>query len=155
RPRSRAARQHPAPTIPEVLASTVVWRPTAELRPSAGNPRTHGPKQLHQLMRAIQSFGFIAPLLIDESNTVLAGHARLEAATRLGMAAVPTLRLTGLSPIQRRAYVIADNRLAELAGWDRRSLRREMFDLLDLGFEVELTGFEIAVIDLLIGSAEE
>jgi hypothetical protein len=136
-----------------VLASTVVWRPLAELKPSAGNPRIHAPKQLHQLLRAIQSFGFTAPLLIDENKTVLAGHARLEAATRLGMAAVPTLQLTGLSPTQRRAYVIADNRLAELAGWDRRSLRREMSDLLDLGFEVELTGFEIAEIDLLIGSA--
>ena len=109
-----------------------MWRPIAELRPNAGSPRTHGPKQLHQLTRAIQSFGFTAPLLVDESNTVLAGHARLEAATRLGMAAVPTLQLTGLSPTQRRAYVIADNRLAELAGRDRRSLRQEMSDLLDL-----------------------
>ena len=111
-------RPAPNPPVPRVLATAVDWRRVEELTPSGRNARTHSPKQLHQLAGAIREFGFTAPILVDEAGTILAGHARLEAARRLGMAEVPTLRLTGLSAAQRRAYALADNRLAELAGWD-------------------------------------
>ena len=149
-------RPAPNPPVPRVLEAAVVWRPVEALKPSGRNARSHSPKQLHQLAGAIQEFGFTAPILVAEDGTILAGHARREAARLLGMAEeVPTLRLTGLSPAQRRAYALADNRLAELAGWDREALALELGELVELGFEVELAGFETAEVDLLIGAAAE
>jgi len=138
-----------------MLDTAVAWRPIGSLTPAARNARTHPEAQIHRLAAAIRSFGFTAPVLVDEGGSVLAGHARLEAARRLGMPEVPTLRLPGLSPAQRRAYVVADNRLAELAGWDRKTLALELSELVDLGFEVELTGFGMAEIDLMIGPDAE
>jgi ParB-like chromosome segregation protein Spo0J len=140
--------------VPQTLASVVEWRAPGELRPDPRNARRHGDKQIHQLARAIVEFGFTVPILIDEAGGILAGHARQQAALRLGLARVPTLRLSGLSAAQRRAYAIAENRLAEQAGWDRDALRGAFHELVELGFEVELTGFETAEIDLLLLDAD-
>jgi ParB-like chromosome segregation protein Spo0J len=131
--------------------------PVAELRPQPRNPRTHSPKQIHQIAEAIKEFGFTNPILIDEERRVIAGHGRLEAAKLLKMTRVPVLRLAHMTEAQKRAYVIADNKLAENAGWDRELLGLELQYLseLDLEFEVTITGFETAEVDLLIQSVGE
>ena len=92
-------------------------RPIDSLKPRRGNPRVHSAKQIRQIADSIRTFGFTNPLLIDATGTVIAGHGRLRAAKQLGMATVPTIRLDHLSKEQVRALVIADNKLAELAGW--------------------------------------
>jgi 16S rRNA G966 N2-methylase RsmD len=130
-------------------------RTIASLTLRRGNPRTHSEKQIRQIADSIETFGFTNPVLIDSSGTVIAGHGRVRAAKLLGMQAVPTLRLEHLTEAQIRAYVIADNKLAENAGWDRDLLSIELQELaeLDLGFDLEVIGFETAEIDLLIGDA--
>ena len=129
-------------------------RPREWLTPYAGNARTHTGKQIRQIAASIRQFGFTVPILVDVEGTVIAGHARLEAAEMLGLEHVPTIRLDHLSEAEKRAYVIADNRLAELAGWDEKQLAIELQYLaeidLELDFDVEITGFETAEIDILI-----
>jgi len=125
------------------------------LRPSANNARTHSKKQLKQIARSIDRFGFVNPVLISDDLEIIAGHGRVEAAKALGLREVPTVRLSNLSSAERRAYVIADNRLAELAGWDREILASELQGLLDLEFDdVALTGFSLEEVDLLLDAAE-
>jgi DNA modification methylase len=142
------------PSIPQVLADAIRWQPIETLTPAPRNARTHPESQLTRLMSAMREFGFTNPILVDEAGDVLAGHGRLEAARRLSMARVPTLLISGLTPAQRRAYVLADNRLAELAGWDRKALAVELTELVDLGFEIDLTGFGMAEVDVLVLDAE-
>lgn len=122
------------------------------LRPWARNARTHSKKQIRQLAESIRTFGFTNPVLIDRENTILAGHGRVEAAKSLGLEAVPCVRLEHMTPAQKRAYVIADNKLALNAGWDEELLAEELSALLavDLGFDVGVTGFSIPEIDALI-----
>jgi len=122
----------------------------------AGNPRTHSKKQLRQIADSIQTFGWTNPILVDAENGVIAGHGRLEAAKLLGIDQVPTICIEDMAEAQKRAYVIADNKLAENAGWDAQVLAIELQALtqVDLGFDVELTGFETAEIDLLIEGLE-
>ena len=121
-----------------------------QLRPAPRNARTHSRKQLQQIVRSIERFGFVNPALISDDCEIIAGHGRVEAAKLLGWSAVPTIRLSKLSPAERRAYVIADNRLAELAGWDRELLAVELQGLLDLKFDdIELTGFPLDEIEEL------
>jgi len=134
------------------LRLAIEYRSVDGLKPSSRNPRTHSKKQIQKLSASIRQFGFVNPLLVDEQGAVVAGHGRLEAAKSLGLAEVPTIALGHLTPEQKRAYVIADNRLAELAGWDRELLAVEFKELtqLDLAFEVEITGFDMAEIDVLI-----
>jgi DNA modification methylase len=122
------------------------------LKPYTGNARTHSNKQIAQIAASIGKFGFNNPVLVDGDNRIVAGHGRVAAARRLGFREVPTIRLDHLSDAERRAYVIADNRLAELAGWDREILRIELQGLadLELGFELEITGFDTAELDLLL-----
>ena len=122
------------------------------LKPYDGNARTHSDKQISLIAASIDNFGFTNPALVDGDNRIVAGHGRVAAAKRLGMEEVPTIRLDHLSDAERRAYVIADNRLAELAGWDRDILRIELQGLadLDLGFDLEITGFDTAELDLLL-----
>jgi ParB-like nuclease domain len=112
------------------------------LKPYAGNARTHSDKQISQIEASIRKFGFNNPVLVDADNRIVAGHGRVEAAKRLGLRSVPTIRLDHLSDAERRAYVIAGNRLAELAGWDREILKIELQGLadLELDFEIEITG---------------
>jgi DNA modification methylase len=126
--------------------------PTA-LRPYAGNARTHSPKQVAQIATGIREFGFNSPILIDRDGEIIAGHGRVEAAKLLGLETVPCVRLEHLSDAQKRAYILADNKLAEKAGWDREILAIELQHLtsLDLDFDVTVTGFEMAEIDLLLG----
>ena len=115
------------------------------------NPRTHSGQQIRQLAASILEFGFTNPVLIDEKGTILAGHGRIEAAKIVGLTEVPAVKIEHLTPAQKRAYVIADNRLAELAGWDRGLLALELAYIaeLDLDFDVTITGFETGEIDLL------
>lgn len=122
------------------------------LRMRSRNPRTHTEKQIQQIAASIERFGYTTPILIDAEETVIAGHGRIEAAKRLGMTEVPTIRLDHMTEAEVRAYVIADNRLAELAGWDDALLATEFQYLaeLDLEFDLTVTGFETAEIDLLI-----
>ncbi len=131
---------------------TVVWRNPAGLGPYERNARTHTKKQVHQIAASIREFGFTNPVLIDAEGGIIAGHGRVEAAKLLGLEKVPTIRLDHLSEAQKRAYVIADNRLAQLAGWDEELLAVELkyLSTLDLDFDVEITGFETAEIDILI-----
>jgi 16S rRNA G966 N2-methylase RsmD len=132
-------------------------RPIDSLTPRRRNPRTHSSKQIRQIADSIETFGFTSPLLIDAGGIVIAGHGRLRAAKQLGMETVPTIRLDHLSEEQVRALVIADNQLAELAGWDEDLLALELQELaeLDLDFDLEIIGFETAEIDLLIGTASK
>jgi DNA modification methylase len=134
----------------------VSYKDPAQLRGRDRNPRTHTPKQIRQIAASIKEFGFINPVLVDGSNGIMAGHGRVEAAKLLGMADVPTVCAGHLTPAQVRAYVIADNRLAELAGWDRKLLALELQELsVELDFDVAITGFETADVDILIGELSE
>jgi ParB-like chromosome segregation protein Spo0J len=129
----------------------VSYKDPAQLRRRDRNPRTHTPKQIKKIAASIKEFGFINPVLIDGSDRIIAGHGRAEAAKLVGMADIPTVRVDHLTPAQVRAYVIADNRLAELAGWDRKLLALELQELsVELDFDVAITGFEIAEADILI-----
>src|SRR6266571_4557107 len=112
------------------------------LRPYAGNARTHSRKQIRQIANSIERFGFCNPVLIDDDKQIIAGHGRVQAAKLLGIEEVPTVRLSHLTEADKRAYVLADNRLAEKAGWDREILAIELQALIDLDIKVELTGFE-------------
>ena len=120
------------------------------LKPSPTNPRTHSKKQLRQLAKAIETFGFTNPIIVSEDTTILAGHGRLEAAKTLGLAEIPCIRLSHMSPAECRAYVIADNRLAELAGWDDDLLTLELGFLLESDFDLDVTGFSISEVDALV-----
>jgi DNA modification methylase len=117
-------------------------QPVAALVPYARNARTHSDAQVAQIAASIREFGFTNPILVDGDRGVIAGHGRLLAARKLGMAEVPTLELSHLTPAQRRAYVLADNRLALSAGWDDAMLRLELGDLQAEGFDLALTGFD-------------
>jgi len=131
-------------------------RPTHSLRPYARNARTHSPKQIKQIARSIERFGFNNPLLIDDEDQIIAGHGRLLAAKQLNMKTVPCVRLSHLTEDDKKAYVIADNRLAEKSGWDNEILAIELQHLVDIGIDVDLTGFEPAETDLIIeGIGEE
>ena len=134
----------------------IVYLPPARLRRSPNNARTHSKKQLKQIARSIERFGFVNPVLISDDFEIIAGHGRVEAAKILGLRQVPTVRLSNLSPADRRAYVITDNRLAELAGWDRELLASEFKGLLELQFDdIELTGFSLGEIDHMLDEAVE
>ncbi len=130
----------------------IEYRPVADLKPRTSNPRTHTEKQIKQIAASIQRFGFTNPILIDDAEGIVAGHGRIAAAKQLGIGEVPTVRLAEMSEAEIRAYVIADNRLAENAGWDRELLAIEFQYLaeLDLDFDLAITGFELPEIDILI-----
>lgn len=124
--------------------------PIELVKPYYGNARTHSDEQVAQIAASIEEFGFTNPILIDRANVVIAGHGRLAAAVSLGLYEVPCLRLDNLSDAQRRAYILADNKLAENAGWDRSLLRLELFDLKNEGFDLGLTGFSDDELDALL-----
>ena len=130
----------------------VVYRSIAELKVNPMNPRVHGARQVHQLARSIDLFGFNVPVAIGSDDNVIAGHGRIIAARQLGWTEVPTVCLSHLSEAQARAYMVADNRLTENSTWDENLLAKQLRDLaeLDLDFSLETTGFEIGEIDLRI-----
>src|SRR6516162_8690807 len=136
------------------LMDNVVWRPIGDLKKYPGNPRRHPESQIAGLMKSIRHY-WTNPILIDEIGTILAGHGRWEAARRLGMREVPTVTVSGLSDAEKRAVVIADNRLPEQAVWDFDLLRGHFQDLIKLDFDVELTGFSTGEIDLLIDGSQQ
>ena len=135
----------------------VIYRAIDQIKPDPANPRRHTRKQIRQIANSIAVFGFNVPILIDRHDSVIAGHGRLAAVCELGWSEVPTLCLDHLSPAQARAFMISDNRLTEIAAWDDRLLAEQLKDLslLGLDFSLEVTGFEVAEIDLRIASLED
>lgn len=128
----------------------VEYKQIESLIPYAMNSRTHSESQVLQIAASIKQFGFTNPLLIDDEQTLIAGHGRLLAAKALGLAEVPCIVLQGLSPAQKKAYVIADNKLALNAGWDIEVLRTEMLVLEENAFDLALLGFEIEELKAII-----
>jgi len=126
----------------------------AVLKPAPNNPRTHTDDQIEAVARSIRRFGFTNPVLVDASRTIVAGHARVLAARRLGLEKVPCISLDKLSPEDVRAYVVADNQLALRSGWDEELLLVELKGLKDLGYDVTLTGFESKEIDELLAATK-
>ena len=120
------------------------------LIPYARNSRTHSDAQVAQIAASIKEFGFTNPVLIDETGSIIAGHGRVMAARKLAIADVPSIRLTHLTEAQKKAYVIADNKLALNAGWDDEMLAVELTDLKDMGFDLDLTGFSTDEIEALL-----
>lgn len=127
----------------------VAYVATTDLIPYANNPRTHSDQQVAQVAASIQEFGFNNPILIDEHNSIIAGHGRLAAAQKLEMNTVPTILLEGLSEAQRKAYVIADNKLTENGGWDYDILAVEIDRLKELDVNIDLTGFGIEELQVI------
>jgi ParB-like chromosome segregation protein Spo0J len=133
----------------------IVERNVSELKPYARNARTHSPKQTKQIAASIERFGFTNPVLVSDELEIIAGHGRVEAAKSLGLTSVPTITLSHLSEKERRAYVLANNKLALNAGWDREILAIELQALVDLNFDLEVTGFSLAEVDLVIDELAE
>lgn len=129
--------------------------PLTSLRPYPGNARRHSKKQVRQIAESIKRFGFTNPVLVSDKGEIIAGHGRVMAAKELGLTAVPTVQLAHLSADERRAYILADNKLALNAGWDVEILAIELQALIDLEFDVTLTGFSLAEVDLTLDQAHE
>ena len=121
--------------------------PIEQLKPYENNARTHNEKQIEKIAKSIEEFGFINPVLIDSEYGIIAGHGRVQGAIKLGMDEVPCLFIEDLTEEQKRAYIIADNKLALDAGWDYELLKIELDALTDLDFDIELTGFDIDDLD--------
>ena len=139
------------------LCLTVTYRRIEELKPDPANPRRHSKKQIRQIAESIKAFGFNVPILIDRHGNIIAGHGRWLACRDLGFTEVPTLCLDHLTPAQARAFMIADNRLTEIAVWDDRLLAQQLKELtlVGLDFDIEVTGFEMGEIDLRIASLDD
>jgi DNA modification methylase len=133
----------------------IEYTPVRELRFYPNNARTHSKKQIRQIANSIAKFGFCNPILIDDAKQIIAGHGRVEAAKLLGIDAVPTCQLSHLSDADKRAYILADNKLAEKAGWDKELLAIELQGLIELDVDIELTGFDMAEIDLILEEGRE
>lgn len=133
----------------------VVLQSTTTLKPYKNNARTHSAKQIQQIVNSIKEFGFTNPVLVDENSRILAGHGRVLAAQKLGMTEVPTICIRNLTEAQIKAYIIADNKIAANAGWDEKLLAIELQHLSELDFDLDLTGFEMPEIDLIINGADE
>jgi ParB-like chromosome segregation protein Spo0J len=130
----------------------ITYEPVASLRPDPKNPRIHSEKQVQQIARSIEAFGFNVPLLVNADMQIVAGHGRLQACQVLGITEVPTISLERLTEAQARAFMIADNRLTENATWDDRLLAQQFKDLseVELDFSLEATGFEMGEIDVMV-----
>lgn len=115
------------------------------LKPYEKNAKIHGAKQIQMLKKSIEEFGFLTPCLIDREHNIIAGHGRVMAAAELGMQTVPCVFIEGLTEEQRRAYILADNRLGELGEWDMDMVNIELEELNDLGFDVSVTGFDFEI----------
>lgn len=133
----------------------IVYKKTEDLIPYARNSRTHNESQVTQLAASIKEFGFTNPILLDGKNGIIAGHGRVMAAQKLGETKVPTIELSHLTEHQKRAYIIADNKLALNSGWDNELLALEMDDLKDAGYDITLTGFDFGEVDIQEEHEEE
>lgn len=123
--------------------------PTDDLIPYARNSRTHSPDQVTKIAASIKEFGFLNPIIVDGENGIVAGHGRVMAAKKLGLKELPCIEASHLTEAQKRAYIIADNRLALDAGWDNEMLRIELQELDADGFDLSLTGFDLTEINSL------
>lgn len=130
------------PGCHNTMAKRIEHWPIDRLVPYARNPRTHSDEQVLQIAASIAEFGFTAPILVDSQAGIIAGHGRLLGARKLGLTEVPVIVLDHLTETQKRAYIIADNKLALNAGWDEELLNTELAALEREGFEMELTGFK-------------
>jgi ParB-like chromosome segregation protein Spo0J len=128
--------------------------PTSDLIPYARNSRSHSEAQVAQIAGSIREFGFTNPVLIDGDNGIIAGHGRVLAAGKLGMASVPCIRLVHLTETQKRAYIIADNKLALNAGWDEELLGLELADLREADFDLDVLGFDSFAIEQFLNPPE-
>ena len=115
----------------------------SELVPYERNAKQHSPEQVRKIADSIREFGFLSPILIDGAGNIIAGHGRVKAARLLGMESVPAVYIEGLTEAQRRAYILADNRLTELGGWDLSLVDEELQELAAMDFDIDLTGFEL------------
>ena len=133
----------------------IVNKKVLDLIPYINNSRTHSEEQVNQIVASINEFGFTNPLLIDENDNIIAGHGRLLASKKLNMEEVPCIVLSGLTEAQKKAYIIADNKLALNAGWDDELLKLELENLKELDFDISLTGFNIDELDDVLGEEQE
>lgn len=131
------------------VAQNIVQQRTDVLLPYARNSRTHSDEQVAQIAASIREFGFTNPVLVDADNGIVAGHGRVMAAAQMGLATVPTINVGWMTDVQRRAYIIADNKLAANAGWDDDTLRAEMAALTEMNFDLDLTGFSAEELEAL------
>ncbi|XJB52514.1 ParB/Srx family N-terminal domain-containing protein (plasmid) [Escherichia coli] len=136
------------------MALKIEYLPVGKLLRYAKNSRTHSDEQVEQLVNSIREFGFTNPVLIDEKNELIAGHGRLAAAEILEMDKVPAIRLSNLSEKQKKAYRIADNKLALNAGWDMQLLTEEVKELMDDDFDIDLLGFNDAELDEMLSDEQ-
>src|ERR1035438_4082545 len=140
----------PSATITPVMARRIeIWL-ISRLVPYAKNARTHSPEQVAQIAASIVEFGFVNPILVDTNDGIIAGHGRLRAARQLGLTEVPLVVLDHLSETQRRAYILADNKLAMNAGWDEKMLASELRELETDGTDLALIGFSDEELEALL-----
>lgn len=142
---------------PGAVIKQLLSLPVEDLKPFARNARTHSDKQIECLAHSMQAFGFINPVLVDLNNVIIAGHGRVTAARRVGLSHVPAARIEGLTADQLRAYRLADNRLAELAGWDQQILAIELQHLMevDLDFNIETIGWNMPEIEIMLDGMQK
>ena len=137
----------------------IFWIAIDKLTPNVRNARTHSRKQIRQIADSIAAFGFVVPIVIDDSGVIIAGHGRYAAAKLLGLKEVPAIKVQGLSEAKRRALALADNKIAENAGWDRDILAVELPELAEIlvveGLDVSITGFSPIEIDQLAVDFEQ
>ena len=133
----------------------IIYKKVNDLIPYINNSRTHSEEQINQIVASINEFGFTNPILIDEKDNIIAGHGRLLASKKLKMEEVPCIVLSGLTEAQKKAYIIADNKMALNAGWDDELLKIELENLKELDFDLELTGFDVDELDDILGKNEE
>jgi 16S rRNA G966 N2-methylase RsmD len=154
RQRSEPRRDERRPDVRPIAAVAI-----GQIKPHPRNARTHSKKQIRQIADSIRAVGFAAPVLIDEDGVLLAGHGRLEAARLLGLQTIPAVVIDGLTEARKRALLLADNRIAQSAGWDRERLASELLSLPELlvedGLDITVTGFEPAEIDALLADFED
>ena len=139
----------------EAIMLKISYSETSKLIPYVNNSRTHSPAQVAQIASSIKEFGFTNPLLVDDGGGIIAGHGRLQAAELLGIDTVPTIKLSGLSEAQKKAYVIADNQLAANAGWNLDALKIEVDRLNELDFNIDLLGFDNDFLSSLLDEPTE
>ena len=133
----------------------IIYKSVEKLIPYSNNSRTHSPEQIEQICNSIKEFGFTNPVLIDEKDNIIAGHGRLMASKMLKMSEVPCIVLKGLTEAQKKAYIIADNKMALNSGWDENLLKIELEALEELDFDLELTGFSVGELDFILGDIPE
>lgn len=133
----------------------IEYVPVEDLIPYINNPKEHPEEQVNLIASSIKEFGFLNPIIVDKNNEIIAGHGRLLACKKLGIKEVPVIRAEHLTPIQVKAYRLADNRLTELGEWDMELVKVELENLMEMDFDIELTGFSLDDVELDVEEEEE